>query len=130
MRFFCFPPWRMARRQAGPFRLRVIAHSDAPMDQAAKLRVRDAVYALAKPWPEPLAPVRRAVRALDPTARVRRGRFHFGGYTSPAIEIRLGQAAGHNWWGILFPAAEAPADEPVQFESWILTLLRKWGWIA
>ncbi len=125
MRLFCLP----IGRNLQPFRLRVIANSDSAADQSKKLCVRDAVLSLARRWPAPLAPVRRAARAIDPTARVRRGNLAFGGYASPAIEIRLGRAAGHNWWGVLFPAQGVPAGEAAQFESWFVMILKKWGWI-
>lgn len=121
MRFFC--PYKHV------LRLRVVGASDSAADQARKLCVRDAVLAVFSKTPYRVASLRRAARAVDPTARVRCGLFRFGGYRSPAIQITLGQGAGHNWWGILYPAAVGISDEPVVFESFIIKLLRSWGWL-
>lgn len=121
MRFFC-----SSRRG---LRLRVVANSDSPHDQAIKHAVRDAALPLAMRRPLNLGAVLDAARLVEPSACVRFGRMRFGGYRSPAVEIRLGAGAGHNWWGILYPDAMG-AGTPAQFESWILTLLRKWGFIG
>jgi len=121
MRFFC------PRRKQ--LRLRVIAHSDGVKEQEMKGLVRDAVLPLALRRPLDMAAIRETAKRIDPTAVARYGRLYFGGYRSPAVEIKLGAGAGRNWWGILYPEA-MEADGPVRFESWILTLLRKWGWIG
>jgi len=105
-------------------RLRVIANSDSAEDQAEKLRVRDDILKAAR------LPIRlSAIRAKAPGARVTRGVYAFGGYASDTILIEIGQARGRNWWGILFPEASGIPDEKVQFDSWIIRLLRRIGWI-
>jgi len=121
MRFFC--PYQ------NTLRLRVVANSDSPEDQAIKCQVRDAVLPLALCRPLALGPIQSAASRIDPSARARLGFPRMGGYRSPTLQITLGAGAGRNWWGILYPGAMG-AEAPVHFESWILTLLRKWGWIA
>lgn len=119
MRFF-YP-------QNDRIRLRVIANSDAPEDQKMKLRVRDAVLPEAMQCPTRLHRLRKIARTIDASAKVSRGVFHFGGYASDTILVTLGAGKGRNWWGILFPAMVGLPDEPAQFESLILNLLRSWG---
>lgn len=121
MRFFC------SKKRI--LRLRVVGNSDAPIDQVQKLSVRDAVLPVAKRRPNDLSAILHKAHAIDPSARVCRGEFCFGGYMSDAIVVTLGKGEGQNWWGILFPSALGVADEPVQFESWFVRLLRGWGWI-
>ncbi len=126
MRSFCV--------QQPVFRLRVVANSDDETDQMTKLRVRDAVLPTALQIPFHLRAVARAAREIDPTARVRRGALRFCGRSSAAVQVTLGAGKGHNWWGILYPTAVGlPAVEAgegaVHFESWFITLFRRWGWI-
>lgn len=113
-------------------RFHVVAHSDAPGDQEAKLKVRDALLsemtgrgtfaagAEAEAWVK--ANEKRLVEAarkalldegLDYPVRIESGRFYFpekqaGGLTLPAGEYRavqviIGDGAGQNWWCVLFP---------------------------
>lgn len=114
-------------------RLHVVAHSDAPRDQAVKLRVRDAVLPLLAEAvagaPDPAAArarvgarraelvdrAREAVRAAgrDDPVRVELGRFQFparrwGDRIYPAgtyetVRIVIGQGRGRNFWCVLFP---------------------------
>lgn len=121
MRIFC------TRRRV--FRLRVVANSDSLADQAVKLRVRDVVLPLAMENPLSLVKIRAAARAIDPTALAARGLFRFGGYASDAVVVTLGAGKGKNWWGILYSSISGVPNEPVKFESWILTILRSWRWI-
>ncbi len=123
------PQGILASPRTDMLRLRVVANSDEPEDQARKLRVRDAALPVALRDPNALGDILQAAKAIDPTARVRRGVYHFGGYASDTVLVTLGAGAGHNWWGILFPSAMGMGAEPVQFESWIAKLLRSWGWI-
>lgn len=111
-------------------RLRVIANSDTEEDQAIKIRVRDAVMdALCKATLS-VPSIRAIAQSIDPTAKVRWGWFHFGGYASRALQITIGVGAGHNWWGILFPTAcHLPEDTMAQFDSWFVNLLKRWGWL-
>lgn len=120
-------------------RLHVIAVSDAPEDQAAKLRVRDAVLAELAPALESAADAQEAektVRTMLPRlralaeeiggvpARAELGRENYptrvydsfslpaGRYTS--LRITLGEGAGHNWWCVVYPplcGADARAVE-------------------
>ncbi|MDR0929266.1 MAG: stage II sporulation protein R [Oscillospiraceae bacterium] len=123
MRFF-----HLQNNTKDHLRLRVVAHSDSEADQRRKLCVRDAVLPLFAQYPPNLSAVLATARAIDPTARLRAGRLCFGGYRSPAVQLTLGQGAGHNWWGIVFESACLPEEE-WHFESWFVNLFRKWGWI-
>ena len=113
-------------------RLHVVAHSDAPRDQEAKLKVRDALLVEMAGWGSfaSRAEVEAWVRAneerlvqtarkallregLDLPVRVETGEFHFpekrtGELILPAGEYRavkvvIGDGAGQNWWCVLFP---------------------------
>ena len=105
-------------------RLRIVANSDSTEDQAEKLRVRDAVLQALGPPPIRLPDIPKV-----PGARITRGVHTFGGYASDTILIELGQAQGGNWWGILFPEALGIGEEKVEFDSFIIKLLRSIGWI-
>jgi stage II sporulation protein R len=116
----------------GPtLRLRVVAASDQPAAQAAKLAVRDAVVALLAPdlarapsaaaaerWVRRELPaLRRTVAAvaaahgetaqvalgLEPFPRERLGGLAFPAGRYAALVVRLGAARGRNWWTLLFP---------------------------
>lgn len=118
--------------QADILRLHVIAHSDAPEDQATKLRVRDAILAYEADRADALSAqaARQAVLADGPGllavveqslresgvgygARLALGRYDFpardyGGALYPAgeyaaLRVVLGEGAGQNWWCVLFP---------------------------
>ncbi|MDA8194799.1 MAG: stage II sporulation protein R [Thermaerobacter sp.] len=115
-------------------RLRVIANSDNPLDQAVKLEVRDAVLRILEP---DLTRVRSASAAAQVIRRERtalaaaanqvlagghfayRARVAFtrtnfptkayGSWVLPAGRYRallvvLGRGQGHNWWCVLFPS--------------------------
>ena len=126
-------------------RLHVIANSDTERDQQLKLLVRDTLLregtaifdgsADVKTAKEKLAPHFTALeRAAEKTlrahgcsdpVRISLERTYFdtrtyGEWTVPAgmyeaMCVRIGQAAGHNWWCVMFPplclpAATAPND--------------------
>lgn len=126
------PPSRLAHRGDNLLRLHVIAHSDAPEDQRAKLKVRDAVLAELAGWRPPADPgqwerwvseredalvgvATRVLRELghDHPVRIESGAFAFpatewNGELYPAGEYRavrivIGDGAGANWWCVLFP---------------------------
>lgn len=97
----------------------VVANSDAPADQALKLRVRDAVMATLIPM---LAGARTAdeAQAAVLRERVRLERvaaeaLRAGGASDPvrvevtataerrAVRVVIGRGAGHNWWCVLYP---------------------------
>ncbi len=106
-------------------RIHVVANSDGELDQRLKLRVRDAVLAELENVPreelEAALPGLRetAQRVLEENgaasaAAVSLGRERFGKTTSidgvslPAgsyetLRLTIGDGAGHNWWGVLFP---------------------------
>lgn len=116
----------------GVLRLHVIANSDSPADQAAKLRVRDAIlaYEAGRLDTRSAATVRAGIladgagllRAVEESlresgmaygARLALGRYAFpdreyAGKRYPAgeyqaLRVVLGQGAGQNWWCVLFP---------------------------
>jgi stage II sporulation protein R len=124
--------WVLTPASLGPtLRLRVVAASNAPADQRAKLAVRDAVLAVLAPAVRAArtpAAAEAAVRSRLPLLRrvagqaaavwhepvaVRLGRAPFpperlgwlvfpaGSY--PALVVTLGPGRGHNWWTVLFP---------------------------
>lgn len=129
-------------------RLHIVAHSDSDADQALKLELRDALldaYGDRLSAGESREQTEEAARALLPSleafcndflaargcgygARVLLGRATYGArdygdMTLPAgeytsLRILLGDAAGHNWWCLLFPdtslgaACGAAREEP------------------
>ena len=110
-------------------RLHVLAVSDAPEEQAVKLRVRDAVLSLLAPKlagvqnadeaGEVLADSLPLIRAAaEQAAEGRRVRVSLGeeryptrnyaGFSLPAgryrsLRVVLGEGQGHNWWCVVFP---------------------------
>ena len=144
----------------GILRLHVIAASDSEEDQSAKLAVRDAILPLfseADSYEDARAfllshgrEIQSAAegalkeRGLDDPVQLSLGTETFpdrvyGETLFPAGEydalcVRIGAAAGHNWWCVLFPplcvvtpdGAAPDASEGFTFESDLLVLLRKW----
>lgn len=131
----------------GLVRLHVVANSDTEEDQTLKLRVRDQVltqagellagctekaeavqclrdnadllaaraqdYVRAEGYPYTVAV--RMEQTYFPTRYYDSGALPAGVYTSLRVEI--GEAAGHNWWCVLFPPlcfvnAAVPSDSP------------------
>lgn len=108
-------------------RLQVIGASNSEVDQATKLRVRDAVRAVAVPLaaeadsPEQAfeilarhtAELTRAARTVDETAaaEVVIARFPMRAYGAAmvppgeyrALRVTLGAGAGRNWWCVIYP---------------------------
>lgn len=114
-------------------RLHVVANSDSEADQALKLRVRDAVLAYLRPRLEGVEDAQEARRILDGslegiveaagavtdgegagygvTASLCRESFpttQYDNFALPAgeylsLRVKLGAAAGHNWWCVVFP---------------------------
>ncbi|MBW7650451.1 stage II sporulation protein R [Anoxybacillus sp. ST4] len=114
-------------------RLRILANSDAPADQALKRAVRDAVNDQITTWVSDLTSFEEAKRVIaehipeieqtvarivrekksDQSYTVTFGRVSFptkiyGSYIYPAGEydavlITLGKGEGANWWCVLFP---------------------------
>lgn len=120
---------RQSRLTAGIIRLHVIAHSDEADEQAVKLRVRDEVARIILPLTEHCqspdeahAAIEAALPEIEEAARsagggravsVSFGKQRYGtrqgdGYTLPpgtydSLRVTLGNGAGHNWWGVIFP---------------------------
>lgn len=116
-------------------RLHVVANSDSPEDQAAKLLLRDEIVALLAPAlaeadsrEEALAVIearRPAIEALgDVTVSLQTEHFPTRDYASfslpagdyLALRVVMGEGAGQNWWCVLFPplcteALAAPSQE-------------------
>lgn len=114
-------------------RLHVLANSDTPEDQAVKLQVRDAVLAVTEPWLQHAKSREEAADILSahldeieqtaantlaaagadarvrvtltkeeyPTKRYENLAFPAGPYLS--LRVLIGEAAGQNWWCVLFP---------------------------
>lgn len=124
--------WTQGRRQridGSLIRLHVLAASDAPDEQAIKLRVRDAVLAYladrladvtdkaeaAKTLNHSLAEIQSAAAAAaegrEVTVTLTRERYptrRYGVLSLPAgeydsLRVILGTGAGHNWWCVVFP---------------------------
>ena len=123
----------------------MLADSDSEEDQAAKLKVRDAVLAVARErcrasspeeaMEELLSLGSELQRAADETlaengmdygAAVYAGEFDFpdrvySGELYPAgryeaIRIVLGSGRGHNWWCVMFPPLCVIEEEPGEAE--------------
>jgi len=111
-------------------RMRVVANSDAKEDQAMKLAVRDAVLSALAIQTLQIKAIRSVARSIDPSARVRFNRQTFEGCTTKTLLITLGAGVGRNWWGVLYPAAcNLPDDSVWHFESFFVSLFRRWGWL-
>lgn len=137
-------------------RLHVVAQDDTPEMQALKLVVRDGVqeaYAAQPRDPsdtmlthtEKLLPIlAQAARdtaqanGYDRPINVLLGWFDFDRHEEdglvipagryPALIIRLGEAQGHNWWGLVDPAAALDAaaadhDQDILIWDWSLEAL-------
>lgn len=138
-------------------RLHVIAASDSEEDQSAKLAVRDAILPLferAESYSDARAYLLSHGGEIQATAeRVLRERglgdevqLSLGTETFPdrvyddllfpageydALCVRIGPAAGHNWWCVLFPPlcivseSGEPIDlDTVETESWIVNFFK------
>lgn len=118
-------------------RLHVLAVSDAPEEQAVKLRVRDAVLSVLAPKLEGIQSADEAGAVLtDSLALIRAAaeqaaggrpvRVSLGeeryptrdytGFSLPAgryrsLRVVLGEGKGHNWWCVVFPPVCLAAAE-------------------
>ena len=118
---------------AESIRLRILADSDAPADQALKRRVRDAVIASMNSWvtgPQTIEEARETIReklpeieklaadmaadaGFDYAVKAELGLVPFptkvyDGKLYPAgdyeaLRITIGRGLGQNWWCVLFP---------------------------
>lgn len=141
----CLAVWAQARQSGisgNLVRLHVLAVSDAPEEQALKLRVRDAVLGYLQPTLMEAKDARQAREMLDADlagvaraaaaaaegrqVRVSLGREYYPtriyeGFTLPAgsydsLRVVLGEGRGHNWWCVVFPplCLTAAEAEPLQ----------------
>lgn len=117
-------------------RLHVVANSDSDVDQAVKLRVRDAVLREAQNVLSDASDAKQAITAQLPaleaaanaelrrqgsgdTACVsfRRELFPTRDYDTfslpsgvyQSLRVTIGEGAGHNWWCVIFPSLCVPA---------------------
>ena len=124
--------WAQAKQEriaAGLIRLHVLAASDAPEEQARKLRVRDAVLSAVEPalaGASDAAEARALLEAALPSiARAAEGSCEgrpvqvdlgmedyplrdYEDFALPAgrylsLRVLLGEGQGHNWWCVVFP---------------------------
>lgn len=131
---------------ADTVRLHILANSDSWEDQLCKLQVRDAVLGLmrsaltgAQDKQQAVGALQAALPAIERTARraadgqtvrVRLteepftpknyGEFSLPGGTYTALRIELGQAAGHNWFCVLYPSlcvSGAVSEYPTEEEN-------------
>ncbi len=131
---------------ADTVRLHILANSDSLEDQLCKLQVRDAILGTmqqalqeAAGKEEAVAALRAALPALDWAARRAAGgqavtvrltedafdARDYGGFSLPggqytALRVELGQAGGHNWFCVLYPAlcvSGATAEYPTEAEN-------------
>lgn len=123
----------------GMIRLHILANSDSEEDQAVKLKVRDAVLAESSGWfkscktlddtrsviedklPEIKAIAERTLleNGFDENVRCELTHMDFDtreydSFTVPAgdyeaLRITIGEAAGYNWWCVLYPPLCLPA---------------------
>ena len=139
----CIGAWAQGRQAeigGSLVRLHVLAVSDAPEEQALKLRVRDAVLAELRPALATaesaeeakailrgrLGEIARAAAAAAEgrTVRVSLSRESYPtrtyqGFSLPAgrydsLRVVLGEGQGQNWWCVVFPPLCLTAAEPVQ----------------
>ncbi len=141
----CLGVWAQARQNGisgNLVRLHVLAASDAPEEQALKLRVRDAVLDYLRPilmeaktaeearalLDADLAGIACAAAAVSEGRQVRvslnRERYPtrlYEGFSLPAgsydsLRVVLGEGTGQNWWCVVFPPLCLPEaeEEPLQ----------------
>lgn len=126
--FFAGTVLRQRQLSADVIRIHVLANSDSAEDQAVKLQVRDAVLSKVAEVTEGCADRKSAAAAmiahaeeLGSIAASTAGTSasvllapevyetrRYGGFVLPAgeylsLQIRLGEAAGKNWWCVAFP---------------------------
>ncbi len=123
-----YPPCRPGAASPGVVRLHVVAASDSTRDQAAKIRVREAVAPVAARLAGAAAGPEEAIMLLGANrqalgraaagallaagARDRIGvdvgwhRFPGGTLAAgcyPSVVVTIGRGRGHNWWCVLYP---------------------------
>lgn len=123
--FFCAGVWAedVQTDLAGHLvRLHVIANSDSPADQAAKLQMRDRVLALLSPLLAECSSREEAVDIIlthqeqlealgDISVELGEEYYptrNYEGFSLPAgeylsLRVVMGAGRGHNWWCVVFP---------------------------
>ncbi len=136
-------------------RLHVLANSDSEEDQALKLKVRDAVLAVTSPLLQDCTTQEEAIAVLEgnlpaleaaaratvaeagredpvsvilgeeeyPTRTYESCAFPAGTYVS--LRVCIGEAAGQNWWCVLFPPLCLSAATPDTEEAFVQVGLSK-----
>lgn len=120
---------RLSRLQENVLRLHVIGADNSEEEQALKMRVQQAVYGAVAPLVESCGDVNEAVSAVDEhltdiqraavsaaegrDIHVTLGSVRYGvreseDYRLPAgeylsLQVIIGEGAGRNWWGVIFP---------------------------
>ena len=149
-----------AVRSGELLRIHILAHDDSDAQQAVKLKVRDAILEAFSPALTGVKSAQQAVQLVqrslplaqqvaqrtvreqgyDYPVRVQFGAYEFpdrvyGGQLVPAgtytaLRIELGDAAGRNWWCVMYPplcfSGEDVAQTGVKFESSLLKWIRSW----
>lgn len=149
-----------AVRSGELLRIHILAHDDSDAQQAVKLKVRDAILEAFSPALTGVESAQQAVllvqrslplaqqvaqrtvreQGYDYPVRVQFGAYEFpdrvyGGQLVPAgtytaLRIELGDAAGRNWWCVMYPplcfSGEDVAQTGVKFESSLLKWIRSW----
>lgn len=149
-----------AVRSGELLRIHILAHDDSDVQQAVKLKVRDAILEAFSPALTGVESAQQAVQLVqrslplaqqvaqrtvreqgyDYPVRVQFGAYEFpdrvyGGQLVPAgtytaLRIELGDAAGRNWWCVMYPplcfSGEDVAQTGVKFESSLLKWIRSW----
>ena len=128
-------------------RLHILANSDSGEDQALKIQVRDrvlqesqALFTASQNKQEAMAQVQQRLPDLQ---RIAQEEVYAQGYDYPvtvglsqtyfptkqydtvtfpagqydALQIRIGEAQGQNWWCVLFPSLCVPAASGVQMDD-------------
>ena len=120
---------RWTQLQENVLRLHVIGADDSVEEQTLKMRVQGAVYDTVAPLMEGCADVNEAMAAVEEhladiersafsaaegrDIQVTLGNVRYGvregeGYRLPAgeyvsLQVTIGEGAGRNWWGVMFP---------------------------
>ncbi|MGN1248663.1 MAG: stage II sporulation protein R [Candidatus Spyradocola sp.] len=149
-----------AVRSGDLLRIHILAHDDTDAQQNVKLCVRDAILAAFTPMLSDAQSAQEAARIVRDNlslaqsvaedavraqgcgypVRVSFGAFDFpdrtyGGQLVPAgtytaLRIELGDAAGRNWWCVMYPplcfSGEDVEQTGVRFESSLLKWIRSW----
>lgn len=124
-------------------RLHILANSDTQADQAAKLRVRDALLLeygnvfsaatdketakkLADQYTGCMEKTAEKITGLPVAVKIERmyfGTKEYDSFTMPAgvydaVRVEIGKAAGHNWFCVMYPPLCLPAASDESFSAY------------